>query len=705
MPKIYGAKGQAELWRSFFLEEQVAPLIRETVTDWPDTCSLEIGFADLANFNHEFAAHVLTEPITSLEYADIALNELARAYDSTVNLKFRITEFPASSRIQIRDLRSHHVSHLIAIRGLLRKVTQVRSKLHVGAFKCVCGHTQRLRQYGEELSEPFECPENEGGCGRKSGSTKFTLIFDQSFFIDAQKVELQESPERLRGGTQPQRIVCFIEKDITGRVFPGEDVTLNGVLVALERRKGFLKKTTFDHALAVLSIEKDDEDEDLEISPNDLEEIRKLSLDAEIYEKFRNSVAPAIYGMDHIKDALVLQLFGGVRKTVKGTTIRGDIHILLIGDPGTAKSQLLRYVCALSPRGIFASGQAATKAGLIAAAVPDDFDDKRWTLEAGALVLANNGTACIDELDKMNKDDRSAMHEALEQQVASIAKAGITATLRCQCSLLAAANPRAGRFDPFRSIFEEINLPPTLLTRFDAIFPIIDKPVREKDTALISHILGIHLEGEILEFTRHNEDQEPPSPLELGNPKEPPRIDRDLLRKYIAHAKRTVFPVLTKDAADYIKAYYVRIRNEKARADEVTKVPITPRQAEAFIRLAEASARVRLSSRIERQDVMRAAHIIKSYIEGITHEEGFDMDAIEIGATHTQQQRIHILVELIETLCNDRGQQKIRTADIIDACKQLDPPIQEKDVRATLRFMKSQNITFGYRGYHAIMRR
>jgi len=697
---VYVKKTQIELWKELFTTDKIFSSIREAVNSYPDSRSVVVSFKDIVDFDTEFAEHVLNEPQTSLYNANEALKELAKPFSELLlDLKVRLIELPQSSRVPIRELRSDHVGKYISIHGLMRKVTEVRPKLRIGAFRCVCGHVQRLRQYGESLNEPFECPENEGGCGRKGSSTKFTLLFDQSFFVDSQKIEIQESPDNLRGGAQPQRITGYILDDITGLVAPGDNVILNGVLEARERRYGMIKSTVFDIVLDVNSVEMEEtKTEDIEISELDMIEIKTLAKNKSIYKMMMKSIAPTIYGMDSIKEALVLQLFGGVKKKVAGTMIRGDIHVLLVGDPGTAKSQLLRYISDLSPRGIYSSGQASTKAGLTATAVKDDFGEGRWTLEAGALVLADKGIACIDELDKMNKEDRSAMHEALEQQRISIAKAGITATLQCRCSLLAAANPKAGRFDLYRNIYEEINLPPPLLTRFDVIFPIQDKPERQRDSYLAKHLTSVHAQGEIKEFDAHQEFMETEQTVEgLGLkrilPEEEigPEIDPELLKKYVAYAKKTVFPILTEGSRDYLNNYYVRIRNERG-AEEDGKVPITARQLEAFIRLAEASAKVRLSPKVERQDVMRAIHIVKSYIEGLTLEKGYDVDAIEVGATRSQRDKIRFILEVIQTICQERGSMRAPLKDIIDTCEK--EHMAAVEVKRLLEIMKGRNLIY-----------
>jgi replicative DNA helicase Mcm len=331
-----------------------------------------------------------------------------------------------------------------------------------------CEHIINRPQIGTKFDEPKFC-ESET-CG-KSGP--FKILLDLSTFIDSQKLQVQESPENLKGGTQPQSLDIDVDDDLAGHSTPGARAIINGVLRSNQRTTREGKSTTYDIVLQANSIEYiDTEFNELDISLEEEEEILKLSRDPEIYNNIIKSIAPSIYGYEDIKEALALQLFSGVPKNLPdGTRVRGDIHMLLVGDPGIAKSQMLRYMVKLAPRGVFASGKSASSSGLTAAAVKDDLGDGRWTLEAGALVMADMGIAAIDEMDKMHSDDRSALHEAMEQQTISVAKAGIIATLKSRCALLGAANPKYGRFDRYEGIAQQINMPPALLSRFDLTAP------------------------------------------------------------------------------------------------------------------------------------------------------------------------------------------------------------------------------------------
>ncbi|MBA3043946.1 minichromosome maintenance protein MCM, partial [archaeon] len=451
--------------------------IADVERDYPEKKSVLVDYNVISSEDSDFAESLLVQPNNAIYAGEKALKEIT-GFDINV----RIMNLPKGvSRIGIRELRSEHLGKFIAAEGLVRKATEVRPKLKEAAYQCVrCGAVIKLKQDEMTAKEPLECYKDQGGCGKSIASTRFKLLTtpseskECSVFTDTQKLEIQESPEGLRGGSQPQRLVAYAEDDITGSISPGDRVVLNGVLRSRQRKEKGVKSTVFDIFLDVNSIEiEEHEFEEISITPEEEEDIIKLSQDKGVYQKIVSSIAPTIHGMIVEKEALALQLFGGVQKTMPDSTkVRGDIHVLLVGDPGTAKSQLLRYITQISPRGIYASGKSASAAGLTAAAVRDEFGEGRWTLEAGALVLADKGIAAIDEMDKMSTQDRSAMHEAMEQQCISVAKAGITATLHSRCALLGAANPKFGRFDTYTPIPEQIDMPPALLSRFDLIFSI-----------------------------------------------------------------------------------------------------------------------------------------------------------------------------------------------------------------------------------------
>ena len=651
-------------WENFFLEYCKSDI--ETVAlEYPQKRSLLVDYWKIDRVDHEMADLLLSDPQRVIANAEEALNSIDVAVDKKMKLHFRVYNLPETQHIAIRNLRAEHLGKLVAVEGLVKKVTEVRPKLKTAVFVCQrCGARIKVEQDEDVLKEPLECYEEQGGCGRTS---TFKLYPSLSTFIDSQKIEIQESPEGLRGGAQPERITAYLEDDLVGDIAPGDRVVINGLLVAQQRKRGGQRLTSFDKVIKTISIEKLEQAfEEVEISEEDEKKIIEASKLPDIYERIRDSIAPTIYGLETEKEAIVLQLFGGIPKVMPdGTRIRGDIHVLLVGDPGTAKSQLLSYVSKLAPRSIYASGKATSAAGLTAAAVRDEFGEGHWTLEAGALVLADMGVACIDEIDKMSDQDRSALHQAMEQQEISVAKAGINATLKSRCAILAAANPKLGRFDEFIPIHEQINMPPALLSRFDLIFSLIDKPDKERDSRLARHILLAHRAGEVREQRRRIKDskyteEDEKKMVEFITP----YFDPEFLRKYIAYARRKVFPVLQEDAIKRLEEYYVSLRSSSEES-----IPFTPRQLEAFARLAEASARVRLSDKVTVEDAERAIAIIEKYLRrvGLDRETGrFDIDVIATGISRSQHDRMLTIIEIIKRLSKESPDGSASMEDILN---------------------------------------
>ncbi len=663
MPQLLKDESTVASWQRFF-EEEYKSEIETVALMYPERRSLFVDYWDIDRADPSLAELLIEQPHKAIFNAEQALRNVDVATEQHVHLHFRVKNLPDMQKVIIRNIRSHHLGKLRAVEGLVKKRTEVRPKLQVAAFICQkCGAVIKISQDEDILKEPTECYADQGGCERVSS---FKLSTSLSTFVDSQKIEIQENPEGLRGGAQPERLSVFLEDDLVGEIAPGDRVIVNGILHSMQRRRGTFKLTSFSKVMDAISVENQQMAfEEVDISEEDEEEILRVSSDPEIYRKIRESMAPTIYGMNVEKDSLVLQLFGGMSKQMPdGSYIRGDIHCLFVGDPGTAKSQMLSYMSKLAPRSIYASGKASSAAGLTAAAVRDEFGEGQWTLEAGALVLADMGIACIDEIDKMDSQDRSSLHQAMEQQEISIAKAGINATLKSRCAVLAAANPKLGRFDDFIPIHEQINMPPALLSRFDLIFSIQDKPATEHDTNLATHILNTHKAGEVNEnilkskksvFSREEQER-------LITPVIP-TFAPEFLRKYVAYAKRHIFPVMKDEAMTIIKEYYVDLRNQSKDS-----VPFTPRQLEAFVRLAEASARVRLSETVTVSDAERAISIINEYLRrvGMDRETGkFDIDIIATGFSHSQHERMRSILDIIKQICEESDDKNAARNDIV----------------------------------------
>lgn len=636
-----------------FLSSRYEKEILELADSYPDVRSLVVQFPDLTRYDPDFADQLLEEPEQLFEAAQAALLELDLPMDVVLDkAHVRVVELP--EHYKTRELRADHIGKLISIEGLVRTATEVRPKIVSAAFECQrCGYTFYREQTGNKFEDQNLKCQNQA-CDRGG---PFKLILSKSKFVDAQKIRVQESPEELRGGEQPQTLDVELEDDLAGRIFPGDRVIINGVLKSYQRSTPQAGKSTyFDLFHKGNSVEmKEQEFEEIDISPEDEKIIKEMSSDPEIYERIRRSIAPSIYGYEDVKEALALQLVSGFSKRLPdGARIRGDIHILLVGDPGIAKSQLLRYMTKISPRGIYTSGKSSTSAGLTATAVKDELGDGRWTIEAGALVLADKGIAAVDEMDKMDNEDKSALHEAMEQQTISVAKAGVMASLKSRCSLLAAANPKLGRFDKYEPIAPQINLTPALMSRFDLIFVLTDDPDSNRDSQIAQHILKSNYAGELstqVEWNPKISREEIDAAMTVIKPE----IEPEQLRKYVAYARKKIFPTLTEEARDFFAQYYVGLRTQGQ--DSNKPVPVTARQLEALIRLGEASARLRLSSIVTFEDAQRVTKILESCLRkvGVDPDTGLlDVDIIATGVSKTTRDKTKLMMDIIRDVSKEQ---------------------------------------------------
>ena len=642
---------KSEDW-SRFLKSRYKKQIGELSREYPYKRSLKIDYRDIERFGKAgitLADELLENPGKVLEdvWDAIKNNQLIRTKDGKEprGINIRFTNLP--KKTAIRNIRSDHINKFISVEGILRKITEVRPRVIEAVFKCPAGHFMTKKQKYGKFIEPEGCATD--GCSFK----KVELIAKRSTFVDSQKLRVQESPEGLRGGEQPQTLDIDVTDDLSNTAAPGDRVIINGILRSMQRIVRGEKSTVFDIFLECNSIEiAEKEFEEVEIDEQSENEIKKLSADPMIYRMITHSIAPTIYGNEDVKEAIALQLFGGIAKDMPDQSrLRGDIHVLLIGDPGIAKSQLLRYVVKLAPRAIYTSGQSSTSAGLTATAVKDEFGDGRWTLEAGALVLADMGVAAVDEMDKMEKGDRASLHEAMEQQTISVAKAGITATLKSRCALLGAANPKYGRFDMYGDISDQINMPASLLSRFDLIFIMTDQPEQKRDLAIAEHILKAHSVGELI--AQHKKTPIPGVTDEYIKQQllpVMPDIDPVLFRKYVAYAKRSCFPILSLEAKEALVSYYLKLRGIAAPNKPV---PVTARQLEALVRLAEASARIRLTNTICLDDAKRVIHIVDTCLRQIAYDAktgNFDIDKVATGISKEKRDIVRVIKDAIRDI-------------------------------------------------------
>ena len=527
--------------------------------------SFVVDFHELLATEPKIAQQLMDKPDNYLEYANRAAKAQLQIEESEYaeeigNITVRFSGLPEPTPLRI--LGSKHIGKFVMLEGIVVRASPARPMVMEAAFKCKwCGAMSHITQSGPFLTAPLECGAPE--CRRKSS---FDFIQEESTFIDSQDVRIQERPEDLPPGQLPRWLdIKLLERDLVDAARPGDHTAVVGVTRAVAARLpkvGQLRSFTLHLDTNYIDVESKEPDKVL-ITPEEEKQIRKLAKNPEIHNMILRSLAPSVYGYEHIKEAIMYLLFGGAGKYFPDITIRGDLNVLIVGDPGTAKSQLLQYVAKIAPRGLYTSGRGTTAAGLTAAVLRDKTGG--MTLEAGALVLADKGVAAIDEMDKMRTEDRVAIHEVMEQHTVSIAKGGIVATLNARTSILAAANPTLGRYDPYRTVGENISLPVTILSRFDLIFVLRDVPEATKDAQMTEHILNLHRTG--------------------VSPTEAP-IEAELFRKYVSYAKN-VKPILTQEAMDRLKEFYLLMR--AASETEGTPVAITARQLESLVRIAAVS--------------------------------------------------------------------------------------------------------------------
>lgn len=660
MPNVLKDDDSLGKWTVFF-EEKYKSEIETISSEYPETRSLIIDYWDLDRFDSDLAELLLNQPYKVIFNAEMALKNIDTARGKH-QFHLKVTKLPDWNKSIISNLRSHHYGTFISIEGIVKRKTEVCPKLQEAAFICQkCGAVIKVSQDEDILKEPVECYEDQGGCGRTS---KFKLSTSLSTFVDAEQITLQERPESLDGSQQPQDITVFAEDDLVGKLHPGDRVIINGILHPMMRRRKTLQLTSFGRGIQANSFEIDETAfESIQISDEEVAKFRQVAKSPNLYEDMINSIVPSIKGLTTEKNSLLFQSFGGNEKHTKdGSRIRGDIHILLIGDPGTGKSQVLNFMKKLIPRSIKTGGRTSSEAGLTATSIREE--DGYWSVVGGSMVLADRGLLIIEEFDKMKDTDRQSIHPAMEQQEITVDKAGNNVTFKSRCAVLAAANPKTGRFDSFMPITEQFNLKPALLSRFDVIFAITDNPNIEKDKEIADHILNTH----------QNPDGKHIEPV----------YSADFIRKYIAYAKQKVRPKISDKVKKILKEYYVELRSSSKDS-----IALCPRQLESLVRLSEASAKVRLRKTVTVEDAKRALKIYDQFLRrvGMDRETGqFDMDIILTGMSHSQHQRMKSIHRIIENLSEDSTNKYATRDDIIG--KAEDQGIEEKKTEESLDRLK-----------------
>ena len=630
--------------------------------------SLIIDFDDLISFDPALARSLVEKPDDYITYASSAATAQMRVEDPEYaehvgKIFARFRRLP--EKTALRKIGAEHIKKIALVDGIVVRTTQVKPTIVSAVFRCrKCLEITILDQEGELIHGPGS------HCQFCKQSTSFELLQEQSKFKNTQEARIQERPEDLPPGQLPRYLEVRLEDDLVDSARPGDRVSVTSIVRAEKQTVGERGRLrTFNIYLDANFVDVvGKETEVVEITPEDEKQILEAAQDPWVQRKLVMSLAPSIYGYEDVKEGILYLLFGGTAKQLPdGVNIRGDENVLLIGDPGTAKSQLLQYVSRIAPRGLYTSGRGTTAAGLTAAVLREKTGG--MILEAGALVLADKGVACIDELDKMRPDDRVAIHEALEQQTVSVAKGGIVATLNARAAVLAAANPSLGRYEPHRNVSENINLPVTILSRFDLIFIIKDQPEADYDTRMSEHILALHR-------SRVSPETAPFAP--------------DFLRKYISYAKR-IIPVLSSEAVIELRDFYLKMR---AKGGAEAAVAITPRQLEALVRISEARARAFLRDVVTVEDAKSAIRIMTVSLSdvGVDVKTGaMDIDVIMTGKPRSLRDSFQRVIETVAEMERETGtvEETVLIAALVDKEK-----MEEREARRLIGQLIKEGILY-----------
>jgi len=609
---------------------------------------ITIDFDDMNTFDPELAEKFRGNPSVYLPMFENAAQEVVAmtkfpkpSKDEMHDVQCQIVNV-ARQPIPIRSLEAEHISKLVRVPGIVTSSTKPRPKATRITLRCSnCKATitrKGARGFGS-VPIPRSC---ENAADEKNDKPcpvdPFEVVADKCRFLDIQKLKLQEAPEDIPTGEMPRHIWLFCERNLVNQVKPGARVNIIGIYKIFDAKLSGKKSDRYAASvrkpyIEVIGIEEESTTQKHgKFTAEEEETIRDLSRLPDIHKVIQSSISPAIWGNEDIKLAIAALLFGGSRKSLGGNMkLRGDINVLLLGDPSVAKSQFLKFVDQVAPIAVYTSGKGSSAAGLTASVIKDPSTGE-FHLAAGAMVLADGGVVCIDEFDKMRETDRVAIHEAMEQQTISIAKAGITTILNSRASVLAAANPIFGRYDELRTTSENIDFETTILSRFDLIFIIRDLKDVAKDTRLAQHIMGLHI----------NVNARKKKDAETGKDAKDKEISPELIGKYIAYARHRIHPRLTRKAADMLKNHYVTFRREtKQMADEsgtISAIPLTVRQLESLVRISESLAKMQLSEEANEEHVKEAVRLFKvSTLKAAKEGGGSGGDAMAGSSEYMEQ--------------------------------------------------------------------
>ncbi|XP_013909441.1 PREDICTED: DNA replication licensing factor MCM3 [Thamnophis sirtalis] len=615
---------------------------------------LIVNINDLRRKNEKRASRLLNSAFEELLAFQRALKDFVASVDATYSKQYEdfyiaLEGSFGSKHVTPRTLTSQFLSCIVCVEGIVTKCSLVRPKVVRSVHYCPATKKTIERRYTDLTSlEAF--PSSAVYPTKDEENNPLETEFGLSTYKDHQTITIQEMPEKAPAGQLPRSVDIILDDDLVDKVKPGDRVQIIGTFRCLPSKKGGYTSGTFRTILIACQVKQMSKEVQPEYSSRDVSKIKKFSKQhsKDVFEQLSKSLAPSIHGHEYIKKAILCMLLGGVEKVLEnGSRLRGDINILLIGDPSVAKSQLLRYVLCTAPRAIPTTGRGSSGVGLTAAVTTDQETGERC-LEAGAMVLADRGVVCIDEFDKMSDIDRTAIHEVMEQGRVTIAKAGIQAQLNARCSVLAAANPVYGRYDQYKTPMENIGLQDSLLSRFDLLFIVLDQMDPEQDREISDHVLRMHRyraageqDGDAMplgnavellatddpSFTEE-EDQELQVYERHDDLLHGPRrrkekiVSMEFMRKYI-HFAKMLKPVLTEEAAALIAQEYSSLRSqEQISSDNARTSPITARTLETLIRLSTAHAKARMSKIIEKQDAKAAVELVQfAYFKKVLEKE------------------------------------------------------------------------------------
>ncbi|PBP23425.1 DNA replication licensing factor mcm5 [Diplocarpon rosae] len=598
--------------------------IRENVLLKQYFCDVDVGH--LISFNEELAHRVISQPAENIPLFEAALKKCTHriVYPSQKEVNPPLPEHQlllhsAAGDISIRNLDALTISRLVRVPGIVIGASVLSSKATALHIQCRnCRQTKILPVSGgfTGVSLPRYCDRAKGPGEDSCPMDPYVVVHESSQFVDQQIIKLQEAPDQVPVGELPRHVLISTDRYLTNRVVPGSRCMITGIFSIYQSKQSKGSSTTSAVAIRTPYLRAVGIHSDVDttakgnaiFSEEEEQEFLTMSRRPDLYDVFANCIAPSIYGNQNIKKAIACLLLGGSKKILPdGMKLRGDINVLLLGDPGTAKSQLLKFVEKAAPIAIYTSGKGSSAAGLTAS-VQRDHTTREFYLEGGAMVLADGGVVCIDEFDKMRDEDRVAIHEAMEQQTISIAKAGITTILNARTSVLAAANPIFGRYDDLKTPGENIDFQTTILSRFDMIFIVKDEHDRGRDIKIAKHVMGINMGGRGVEEQAEAE------------------ISVDKMKRYVSYCKSRCAPRLSQEAAEKLSSHFVSIRKQvhaaELEANARSSIPITVRQLEAIIRITESLAKLSLSPIASEQHVDEAIRLFLAST----------MDAVKMGS-------------------------------------------------------------------------